>query len=71
MQECSSGAGPAKGRPFKFLGVHVKSIRRSNIPPVALAKSKSPSAPGDAMVWLGAGLLIAAVVMTIWMVLHG
>jgi hypothetical protein len=26
---------------------------------------------GDAMVWLGAGLMIASVILTIWMVLHG
>jgi hypothetical protein len=49
----------------------VKLIRSRNVPPVALAKSKSPTAPSDGMVWLGAGLLIAAVIMTIWMALHG
>jgi hypothetical protein len=65
-----SGKAP-HGRPFTMFGVHVKSIRSRNIPPVALAKSKSPTAPSDEMVWLGAGLLIAAVIMTIWMVLNG
>jgi hypothetical protein len=42
-----------------------------HVPPVALAKSKSVTAPSDGMVWLGAGLLMAAVIMTIWMALHG
>jgi hypothetical protein len=47
----------------------MKSIRSRNVPPVALAKSKSPNS--DGMLWLGAGLFIAAVVMTIWMVVNG
>jgi hypothetical protein len=60
----------AGGRPALYnFGVHVKSIRSRNAPLVALAKSKSPNS--DGMLWLGAGLLIAAVMMTIWMVLNG
>ncbi len=54
-----------------MFGVHVKLIRSRNVPPVALAKSKSPTAPSDEMGWLGAGLLITAVIITIWMMLHG
>jgi hypothetical protein len=68
------GTGSALAGPLQF-GVHVKLIRRNVVSPLALAKTATAPSwwwiVGDEMVWLGAGLLIAAVIMTIWLVLHG
>ena len=74
MQFTPRGTGAGLGPPALQFGVHVKLIRRNVVSPLALAKSAT--APrwwwivGDEKVWLGAGLLIAAVIMTIWLVLH-
>jgi len=69
MQLLRPAQGREKAGPSAIFGVHVKLIRRNVVPTLALAKS--PTAFSNEMAWLGAGLLIAAVVMTIWMVLHG
>jgi hypothetical protein len=66
-------AVPAQGRrkagPLQFLEYTVKSIRSRNVPPIALAKSKSPNS--DGVVWLGAGLLVVSVIVTICILLNG
>jgi hypothetical protein len=58
-----------KAGPSTIFGAQVKLIRRNVVPTLALAKS--PAAPSNEIAWLGAGLLIAAVITTVWMILHG